>query len=91
MIALIAGVLHIASRGAERVFYAREGFVCVGLAWIIMSAIGCLPFYLSGEIPNYVDALFEMVSGFTTTGASIVPNVEILSKGILYWRSLNLK
>ena len=89
VIALIVGVLHMISRGAERVFYAREGFVCVGLAWIIMSAIGCLPFYLSGEIPDYLDALFEMVSGFTTTGASIVPNVEVLSKGILYWRSFS--
>ncbi|XME02936.1 TrkH family potassium uptake protein [Lachnospiraceae bacterium C1.1] len=88
-IAAAVAVLLLLSRGAKRVFYAREGFVCVGLAWIIMSAFGCLPFYLSGEIPHYIDALFEMVSGFTTTGASIVPDVEKLSKGILYWRSFS--
>ncbi len=70
-----------------QVIYAREGYAIVAFAWILMSAIGALPFVISGEIPNYIDALFETVSGFTTTGASIVPNVELLSKGILFWRS----
>ncbi len=69
--------------------YAKEGFVIVALAWISMSAIGALPFYISGEIPHYYDAFFETVSGFTTTGASILNNVEALSRGILFWRSFS--
>jgi len=71
----------------NRVIYAREGFLITTLSWVLLSAIGALPFYLSGEIPSYIDALFETVSGFTTTGASILPNVEILSRGLLFWRS----
>lgn len=67
--------------------YAKEGFVCVAAAWILMSAFGALPFVFSGAIPNYVDALFETASGFTTTGASILTEVESLPKGILFWRS----
>ena len=63
--------------------------VCVGLCWIFLSAFGALPPFLSGAIPNYVDALFEMVSGFTTTGASVVPDVESLPMGILCWRSFS--
>ena len=71
----------------NHVIYAKEGFATVALAWIIMSAIGALPFVISGEIPSYVDAWFETVSGFTTTGSSIVTDVEALSHGILFWRS----
>ena len=67
--------------------YAREGFVCVGAAWILMSAFGALPFVISGAIPNYIDAFFETVSGFTTTGSSILRAVEGLPMGILFWRS----
>lgn len=89
IIAVVTFVLYQYSRNASRKFYAREGFVCVGLSWIVMSLMGCLPFWLSREIPSYVDAFFEMVSGFTTTGASIVPEVEQLSRGILYWRSFS--
>ena len=74
-------------RNAESGFRAKEGLVCVSLAWIAMSFLGCLPFVLSGAIPNLVDALFETVSGFTTTGASILPAVEGLPRGILFWRS----
>jgi len=85
----ITAVLMVLCRKAPIAFYAKEGLVCVGLSWIILSAVGCLPFYLSREIPSYVDAFFEMVSGFTTTGASILSNVEALSKGILYWRSFS--
>ena len=62
---------------------------CVGLSWFFMSLLGCLPFYISGVIPDFVDAFFEIVSGFTTTGASILPAVEGLPKGILYWRSFS--
>lgn len=67
--------------------YAREGFVLVAVAWIILSMLGALPFLISGAIPNYIDCLFETVSGFTTTGASILSDVESLPRGIIYWRS----
>ena len=85
----LAGLLYLICRGAPSAFYAKEGMVCVGISWIVLSLVGCLPFYISREIPSYVDAFFEIVSGFTTTGASIVPEVEKLSKGILYWRSFS--
>ena len=85
----IVVVLSLLCRGAPSAFRAREGLVCVGISWIALSLVGCLPFYLSREIPAFVDCFFEMVSGFTTTGASIVPSVEDLSKGILYWRSFS--
>lgn len=71
----------------DRVIYAKEGFVIVALSWICMSAVGALPFYLSGEIPSYIDAFFETVSGFTTTGASVLRDVEAMSHGLLFWRS----
>lgn len=67
--------------------YAREGFVCVAAAWILLSAFGALPFVFSGAIPSYIDALFETVSGFTTTGATVLPAVEHLPRGVLLWRS----
>lgn len=72
---------------ANTIFYAREGFVSVAMSWIVLSFFGALPFYLSGEIPLFEDALFEVISGFTTTGASILPDVEALSKCMLIWRS----
>lgn len=67
--------------------YVQEGFVIVAMSWLVLSAIGALPFVFSGEIPSYIDAFFETVSGFTTTGASILNDVESLSHGILFWRS----
>ncbi len=67
--------------------FAREGFITVGLAWILVSMLGALPFLFSGAIPNYIDCVFETVSGFTTTGATILGDVEHLPRGILYWRS----
>ena len=67
--------------------YAREGMVTVGLAWVFVSLLGALPFLFSGAIPNYIDCVFETVSGFTTTGATILGDVEHLPRGILYWRS----
>ena len=75
------------SRPKSDLIYAREGFAIVALGWILTSALGALPFVLSGEIPSYVDALFETVSGFTTTGASVLTDVEALSHGTLFWRS----
>lgn len=71
----------------SKVFFAREGFVTVALSWIALSVMGALPFVLSGEIPHFVDAFFEAVSGFTTTGASIVADVEALSHTCIFWRS----
>jgi trk system potassium uptake protein TrkH len=71
----------------NKLLFAREGFAIVALAWILMSAVGALPFVISGEIPSYIDALFETVSGFTTTGASILSDVEAMSHGMLFWRS----
>ena len=89
VIAVLELVLQLLCRGAPSAFYAKEGLVCVGISWVVMSLVGCLPVYISREIPSYVDAFFEIVSGFTTTGASIVPSVEDLSRGILYWRSFS--
>ena len=71
----------------NRTMYAREGLIIVGLSWIFISLFGALPFVISREIPNFVNAFFETVSGFTTTGASVLTDVEALSKGILFWRS----
>lgn len=71
----------------NRRIYAREGFVIVSLSWVLMSLFGALPFIISGAIPSFVDAIFETVSGFTTTGASILNNIEALPKSILFWRS----
>ena len=76
-------------RGAPSAFFAKEGLVCVGISWVVLSFMGCLPFYISREIPLFIDAYFEIVSGFTTTGASILPEVEVLSRSILYWRSFS--
>lgn len=86
LILLISAVLALLSRRAPKIFYAKEGLFCVGISWIVMSLLGCLPFYLSNEIPHYIDALFEIVSGFTTTGATIAPDVEVLSRAVHYWR-----
>lgn len=84
---LIGGVLSLAFKPKQKGVYAKDGFVIVAFSWIILSAIGALPFVLSGEIPSYIDAFFETVSGFTTTGASILDNVEAMSEGVLLWRS----
>ena len=87
IILVLATPMYLVCRGAPSAFYAKDGLVCVAVTWIVLSLLGCLPFYISREIPHYVDALFEIVSSFTTTGASIVPAVEELSHGVLYWRS----
>lgn len=88
--AIISGALgFLLSRKKPRnqLYFAREGFVCVALSWVMMSIIGSLPFILNGDIPDVIDALFETVSGFTTTGASILTDVESLNKCSLFWRS----
>ena len=82
---LVGGGLN-ALRAESSELFAREGFICVGLSWVLMSAFGAMPFVFSGDIPNYIDAFFETVSGFTTTGASILSNPEHLSRGCMFWR-----
>lgn len=87
--ALISLILYLISRGAKRDFYSGEGLLCVGLSWIIISILGALPFWLSRQIPSYIDALFEIVSGFTTTGSSVIPDLSVMTKSMLYWRSFS--
>ena len=88
-IAVTVLALSLLCRGAPSAFYAKEGLVCVGISWIVLSLYGCLPFWISREIPAFIDAFFEIVSGFTTTGSSILTDVEALSKCLLYWRSFS--
>ncbi len=84
---IVTGLVLVAMKPKNKTIYARHGLVIVALGWILMSLFGALPFYFSGEIPSYLDALFEAVSGFTTTGSSILTDVEALSKSMLFWRS----
>ncbi len=86
--AVVGSILAFSCRTKNDVIYSKEGFVTVSLSWIILSLIGAVPFTVSGEIPSYVDAVFETVSGLTTTGSSILTNVEAMSKGLLFWRSM---
>lgn len=72
----------------DSTIYGKDGFIIIACAWILWSVFGALPFYISGEIPSYVDAVFETVSGFTTTGSTILTNIEALSKGMNFWRCL---
>lgn len=83
---IVFGGLGKIIKPKSKVFYAKEGFVTVSLSWILLSAIGALPFYLTGEIPSYVDALYETISGLTTTGATILTDVEVLSRCVQFWR-----
>ena len=85
----VVGVSLSCRRPKNSAIFAREGLVTVAAAWILISAFGALPMVISGAIPSYVDALFEMISGFTTTGASILPQVETLPHGVLFWRSFS--
>ena len=89
LLLVVSCLLRFLCRGAKSNFYATDGMVCVALSWIVLSIVGCLPFRFSGEIPRFIDAFFEIVSGFTTTGASILTDVEALSRGLLYWRSFS--
>lgn len=85
----IVGKFLTLKKPKDNRFYAKEGFVAVALSWIVMSLLGAVPFVVSGEIPSVIDAIFEIVSGFTTTGASILINVEELSKSMIFWRSFS--
>ena len=83
---IIGGLLTLVKKPQNKRLFSREGFVIVALSWIALSVFGALPFFLSGTIPTFIDALFETVSGFTTTGASILTDVEALPKSMLMWR-----
>ncbi len=86
IICFTIGFIATKKKPERLVFYAREGFVVTALSWIIISLLGAIPFTLSGAIPNYLDAVFETVSGFTTTGASILSDVEQMERGVMFWR-----
>ena len=83
----IIGMLLMVKKPEKKHIRAREGFVITGMAWVILSMVGALPFVLSGAIPSFTDAVFETASGFTTTGASIITDLESIPKCLLLWRS----
>lgn len=85
--AIIVGLILSRMKVPYKSYFAKDGMVAVGLSWIVASAVGAMPFWLSGEIPHYVDAFFEAVSGFTTTGSSILTDVEAMSHANIFWRS----
>lgn len=89
-ICLVIGFLLTRRKTENQMFYAKEGFVIVALSWIVMSFFGAMPYYLSGDIPDVSQALFEAVSGFTTTGASTLSSVEVLSHCTLVWRAFTI-
>ena len=84
---LVTGTIMTLPKPKTRTIYAREGFLIVSLSWILMSLFGALPFMISGEIPSVIDAIFETVSGFTTTGTTILVDIESMSKSLLFWRA----
>ena len=86
-ISLLIGLILVVSFRVTVDLKIKEGFALVTLSWLSFALIGALPFYISGYIPSYTDAFFETMSGFTTTGATILPDVEILPHGLLFWRS----
>lgn len=86
LIMFVLGVVLTKERPKNTKFYAKDGFVITALSWLLLSVAGCLPFYFSGEIPSFTNALFETISGFTTTGASILSDVESLSRCMMFWR-----
>lgn len=88
VVTFILGEVLTMYKPENKHFFAKEGFAAVALSWIIMGVIGAIPLCLSGEIPNYIDALFEVTAGFSTTGASVVANVESLTHATLFWRSI---
>ena len=89
LVGMLAGLLVSFKKPKNTQFFAKEGFASVGLAWLLISMTGALPPFLSREIPNYIDAVFEMSSGFTTTGATILTDVEAMTHATLFWRSFS--
>lgn len=89
IITLVSGVVGLLiGRRAESRMGEREGYVIVAMVWVVFSTFGLLPYYLSGQVPSFTDAWFESMSGFTTTGATIIPDLEVITHGLLFWRSL---
>lgn len=86
-IAVAIGIVVSAKAPENKSLYTREGMAVVALGWIVISLVGGLPFYISGEIPSFIDCFFETVSGFTTTGSTILTDVETMSRSLLFWRS----
>ena len=89
LILLVLGLAASLKSPKDTKIYARDGLAIVALVWVLLSVFGALPFVITGEIPSFVDAFFETVSGFTTTGSTILTDVESLSHGILFWRSFS--
>lgn len=89
LLLVLLGFALTGNKKRDDMFLAKDGYIAVGLSWIVLSAFGALPFVISGEIPSFIDAFFEIVSGFTTTGSSILTDVEAMSKGLLFWRSFS--
>lgn len=85
----LVGILFNIKKAKNTNMVAREGLIIAGLSWLVLSLFGCLPFIISKDIPNFFDAFFEIVSGFTTTGASVVPDVTLLHHSIIFWRSFS--
>ena len=83
----VGGLLILGGRNAKNIVTRRDGYCVVAFTWLLFTAFGMLPFYISGSIPSVVDAFFETMSGFTTTGATVLDNIESLSHGMLFWRS----
>ncbi|NLY09073.1 MAG: TrkH family potassium uptake protein [Tissierellia bacterium] len=88
ILAIALGRVMRLRKGQHQNLRPKDGLLIVSLGWIIVSIVGAIPFWLSGSVPTYIDGLFEAVSGFTTTGASIIKNIEILPRGVVFWRSL---
>ena len=86
---LVGIIISLLTKTKNKVIYAKDGFAITALAWIMMALVGAVPFTISGDIPSYIDAVFETVSGFTTTGASILTDVEAMSRSGLFWRSFS--
>ena len=89
LLCIAAGLILCFRKPSNMEIYSRDGFVCVSLSWVVLGVFGAVPFVITGEIPFYINALFEIVSGFTTTGASILSDVEALSHASLFWKSFS--
>ena len=89
LITVIPGGILTAVRPRSKVMVTRDGFVIVGLGWILISLVGAIPFVFSGSIPHYIDALFETASGLSTTGASVLSDFDGMPRGIMFWRIFN--
>ena len=86
---ILLGLLLQLPKAERNTLYQKEGFALTAVSWIVMTLFGAIPFVINGNIPNYIDACFEMMSGFTTTGASIIEDITTISRSSLFWRSFS--